>query len=93
MATEEPEPTHSLVNSSGEVVEFEPRPIELALPHVPSALGLSLCKALRLSCRGPTTHSNWLIPGRLLASAYPGFSGIEPMHSTQLTAFLEAGAR
>mmetsp|Transcript_6471 Transcript_6471/g.19635 ORF Transcript_6471/g.19635 Transcript_6471/m.19635 type:complete len:240 (-) Transcript_6471:123-842(-) len=80
--------------SDVEVLDFEPVPTpKYPLPSVPSALALSLSESLRSSFQGPTTHSNWIIPNRLLASAYPGYAGVEPMHSTQLRALLQAGAR
>jgi hypothetical protein len=37
------------------------------LPSLPA-----LTKGLRNAMRGPTIYSNWVIPGRVMAGAYPG---------------------
>lgn len=40
--------------------------------------------------RGPTPDSNWVIPGRLMAGAYPG-NVQDEVHQTTIAALIDAG--
>lgn len=41
--------------------------------------------------KGPTPNSNWVIPGKLIAGAYPGSSESESKHRETITSILDAG--
>lgn len=41
--------------------------------------------------KGPTPNSNWVIPGKLIAGAYPGSADSETKHRDVITAIIDSG--
>ena len=45
----------------------------------------------KVDMKGPTPNSNWVIPGKLIAGAYPGSSESASKHRETITSILDAG--
>ena len=57
-----------------------------------SELDIPICDE-SADMKGPTPWSNWVIPLKLIAGAYPGNPTSETKHRDTITAIIDAGSK